>query len=54
MTHPLNTALILADMGADEDTVCAGLLHDIWEMADEPDMYLSDPAVTPAMNEILK
>ena len=54
VTHPLNTALILADMGADEDTVCAGLLHDIWEMADEPELYLSDPAVTPAMNEILR
>ncbi len=28
ITHPLNTAIILADMGADEETVCAGLLHD--------------------------
>lgn len=28
ITHPLNIAVILADMGADEDTVCAGLLHD--------------------------
>ncbi len=28
ITHSLNVALILADMGADEDTVCAGLLHD--------------------------
>ncbi len=35
ITHPLNVAMILADMGADEETVCAGLLHDaesgIWE-----------------------
>ncbi len=35
ITHPLNVALILADMGADEETVYAGLLHDaetgIWE-----------------------
>ena len=53
VTHPLNTAIILADMGADEDTVCAGLLHDVWEMADEPETYLSDPAVTPAVKEIL-
>lgn len=30
ITHPLNVAVILADMGADEDTVCAGLLHDVW------------------------
>ena len=28
ITHPLNTAIILADMGSDEETVCAGLLHD--------------------------
>ena len=30
ITHPLNVAIILADMGADENTVCAGLLHDVW------------------------
>lgn len=31
ITHPLNTAIILADMGADEAMVCAGLLHDAKE-----------------------
>jgi len=31
ITHPLNVAVILADIGADEETVCAGLLHDIPE-----------------------
>ncbi|CUX36765.1 Bifunctional (p)ppGpp synthase/hydrolase relA [Clostridium sp. C105KSO15] len=35
ITHSLNVALILSDMGADEETVCAGLMHDaesgIWE-----------------------
>ena len=30
ITHPLNVAIILADMGNDETTVCAGLLHDVW------------------------
>ncbi|MDW2799950.1 HD domain-containing protein [Clostridium boliviensis] len=30
ITHPLNVAIILADMGSDENTVCAGLLHDVW------------------------
>lgn len=30
ITHPLNVAIILADMGTDENTVCAGLLHDVW------------------------
>ena len=30
ITHPLNVAIILADMGAEENTVCAGLLHDVW------------------------
>ena len=29
--HPLNVAYILADMHADRNTVCAGLLHDILE-----------------------
>lgn len=31
ITHPLNVAYILADMHADGDTVCAGLLHDTLE-----------------------
>nr|WP_288826817.1 HD domain-containing protein [uncultured Clostridium sp.] len=31
ITHPLNVAIILADMGTDENTVCAGLLHDVWQ-----------------------
>ena len=29
--HPLNVAYILAEMHADSDTVCAGLLHDVLE-----------------------
>ena len=32
ITHPLNVAYILADMHADRDTVCAGLLHDTLEI----------------------
>lgn len=31
ITHPLNVAYILADMHADKDTICAGLLHDTLE-----------------------
>jgi len=31
ITHPLNVAYILAEMHADRDTVCAGLLHDTLE-----------------------
>ena len=31
ITHPLNVAYILAEMHADRDTVCAGLLHDTIE-----------------------
>ncbi len=34
ITHPLNVAYILADMHADRDTVCAGLLHDTLEDTD--------------------
>ena len=29
--HPLNVAYILAEMHADQDTICAGLLHDTLE-----------------------
>lgn len=29
ITHPLNVAYILAEMHADKDTLCAGLLHQI-------------------------
>ncbi len=31
ITHPLHVALILAQMHADSDTICAGLLHDTLE-----------------------
>jgi len=31
ITHPINVAYILAEMHADADTVCAGLLHDTLE-----------------------
>lgn len=31
ITHPLNVALILAEMHADGDTLCAALLHDVLE-----------------------
>lgn len=31
IVHPLNVAYILAEMHADRDTVCAGLLHDTLE-----------------------
>ena len=31
LTHPMEVALILADLGMDEDTLAAGLLHDTVE-----------------------
>ncbi len=31
ISHPLNVAYILAEMNADKDTICAGLLHDTLE-----------------------
>ena len=34
--HPLNVAYILADIGLDESTICAALLHDLVEDTDAP------------------
>ena len=34
ITHPLNVAYILADLNADYQTICAGLLHDVIEDCD--------------------
>ena len=32
--HPLNVAYILADIGLDDSTICAALLHDVVEDTD--------------------
>ncbi len=37
VTHPMNVALILAELNLDEDTIIAGLLHDVLE--DTPKTY---------------
>ena len=38
--HPLNVAYILADIGLDESTIAAALLHDVVEDTDVTDEYL--------------
>lgn len=53
VTHPLNVAIILADMGADGDTVCAGLLHDVPELTRTDGSGHRTEEITPAMAEIL-
>ena len=35
--HPLNVAYILADIGLDDSTICAALLHDVVEDTDVTD-----------------
>ena len=42
ITHPLNVAYILAEMHADRDTVCAGLLHDTLEDTDTTKEDIAD------------
>ena len=37
IVHPLNVAYILADVGLDDSTICAALLHDIVEDTDVTD-----------------
>ncbi len=46
ITHPLNVAYILADMKADKDTVCAGLLHDTIE-----DTYITKEDIAHEFNQ---
>ncbi|MTK07324.1 MAG: HD domain-containing protein [Hungatella sp.] len=50
ITHPLNVAIILADMGTDENTVCAGLLHDVWRGEYKEEIIQE---AGPAISEIL-
>lgn len=42
ITHPLNVAYILAEMHADKDTICAGLLHDVLEDTDTTKKDIAD------------
>lgn len=44
--HPLNVACILAEMHADRDTICAGLLHDTLE-----DTKVTEKEITEEFNE---
>ena len=40
IVHPLNVAYILADIGLDDSTICAALLHDVVEDTDMTDKEL--------------
>ena len=55
--HPLNVAYILADMKADRDTICAGLLHDTIEdtsMTKEEIAELFNPDVAELVDGVTK
>lgn len=45
IAHPLNVAIILAEMHADKDTICAALLHDVIE-----DTYTSKEEIGQRIN----
>ena len=40
--HPLNVAYILADIGLDDSTICAALLHDVVEDTDVTDIDIKN------------
>ena len=42
ITHPLNVAYILAEMHADKDTICTGLLHDVLEDTNTTEKDIAD------------
>ena len=57
VTHPLNVAYILAEMHADKDTVCAGLLHDTLEdthITKEEIAELFNPTIAELVNGVTK
>ena len=46
ISHPLNVAYILAEMHADKDTICAGILHDTLE-----DKYITKEDISHDFNQ---
>ena len=40
--HPMNVAYILADIGLDDSTICAALLHDTVEDTDVTNEYIEN------------
>lgn len=57
ITHPLNVAYILAEMNADKDTICAGLLHDTVEdtkIINEDIATLFNPSVAKLVEGVTK
>ena len=57
ITHPLNVAYTLAEMNADKDTICAGLLHDTVEdtkIINEDIATLFNPSVAKLVEGVTK
>ena len=57
INHPLNVAYILAEMNADYETICAGLLHDTLEdteITKEEISELINPTVAELVDGVTK
>lgn len=54
VTHPINVAIILSEMEADEDTIISGLLHDVIEEETPVDLKQVEEKFSTTISEIVE